>query len=96
VNISLHVNATPPGGDRHDPDTVQDKIDRHRDIMEGAGFRILGPAVLVPENAMFPGSYQVWWPIATAKADVYVWAFINTAGEPVYRPTLPTPEAMVR
>ena len=95
VNISLNVNATGAAEEWHNPDTLQGMIDRHREIMEGAEFIIVGPAVLIPEtSATYRGSYQVWWPIRNN--GVHTWVFINTEGEPLFRASLPRAIEMVR
>lgn len=94
MNISLYGDDDNFGDD----EPLQVSIERHGAIMKGAGFNILGPAVLIPEGPAYPGSYQVWWPAeydSEETSGVIGWVFIDTDGVAFYKDALPTAEAMI-
>lgn len=92
MNINLMIAD---GGYAEDGDTLQSSIDEHREIMQGAGFTIVGPAVLLPEmDPAYPGSYRVWWPVDSDTTDGASWVYIDPDGVAVFRAALPTADEM--
>lgn len=73
MNISLGPTPEPNFGETME--SMQDEIDEHQDIMKSVGFKLAGPAVLIPEGDDYPGSYQVWSPIEGG-----TWVYVDTEG----------------
>lgn len=89
INLGTHVGDE----DANDGPNVQSDIEEHQQIMQHAGYNILGPAILVPDpDPGYPGAYQVWNPI---DADGELgWVWIDPDGVAVLIPELPTAEDM--
>lgn len=76
-------------------DNQQGEIEEHVEIMMRAGVSVIGPPVLIPEGAAYPGAYQVWIPAYVAADHVGpVWVYVNPEGVMVYADQLPNAEDM--
>lgn len=97
--IARHTLNTMPLGDA---ETLQEEIDEHAEIMRGAGFNVIGPAVLVPEGGDYrgTGSYQVWFPcivesdVDNVTVDTSAWVYVDTEGRAILVEELPEAEEM--
>lgn len=83
------MTAQPGGGDpgRYDPESWQEKIAVHQQIMAGAGFPLTGQVALVAEDQeALPGSYQVWLQIKSTTSDLQgadefvTWVWVSPDG----------------
>lgn len=86
MNISLTMDREEHFGGTME--SIQDEIDRHRTIMAGVGYDIIGGSVLIPEDGAYPGSYQVWTPVRD-EDNATGWVFVDTAGVVMTRDNLP-------
>lgn len=87
MNINL-ANNYPIDADGA-PDSFQSQIEEHQDIMKGADFNIIGPAVLIPDpDPNYPGAYQVWNPIRD-EDNRPMWVWINPDGVALESDALP-------
>jgi hypothetical protein len=43
----------------------------HRQVLLNAGYEIIGPPLLVPDEE-YPGVFQVWWPVNAAEPQ-FLW-----------------------